>query len=321
MNAVLIMGHKNLNQIRRLVEKCVSTDTIVIVHLDCEMDISEQEIHEIIAVGGILTDKRIHGELDTRSLVDIAMLMVDKAKHIEDESGKHIEYFLLLSGQDYLTKPIHVINRNLSQNYPKPYIDCTPYDRNNWIYHKFNQSVALRGFNRFVTRRFPKKSLLYPIRVLGRIIGLIWEKTLRILRISEYDHLRKMNVELYGGSAWWILPDIAMDYIVEEYEKEYSQVLLSTNTPEETYFQTMAMRSPIHKYISVNPVDMIAQNCKTWAYFSDEGKPFKGHPYIFTENEFEKLINCDCWIARKFDETEDKVVLNLLDHYLDMYEG
>ena len=52
MNAVMIMGHKNPNQIRRLVEKCVSPDTIVVVHLDCDMDISEDEIQAIIAGGG-----------------------------------------------------------------------------------------------------------------------------------------------------------------------------------------------------------------------------------------------------------------------------
>ena len=268
----------------------------------------------------MLTEKRIHGELDSRSLVDIAMLMTDKAKSIATESGRHIDYYLLLSGQDYLTKPIHVINRYLSEQYPKPYIDCTPYDGNNWVYYKFNKSAALRRFDRFVSRRFPKKSLLYPIRVLCRIIGLIWGKMLRIMHISEYDTLRKMNVELYGGSAWWILPDKAMDYIIEEYEKKYSQKLLATYTPEETYFQIMAMRSPVRKLILVNPVDMVAQNCRTWAYFSDDGKPFKGHPYVFTEREFDKLISRDCWIARKFDETEDKKILDLLDRHLDMYE-
>ena len=127
-----------------------------------------------------------------------------------------------------------------------------------------------------------------------------------------------MGIPLYGGSAWWALPDVAMDYILSEYTANppYVSALLGTNTPEETFFQIMTMRSPVKDLVHINPADMTEQNCKTWAYFSDVGKPFKGHPYIFTVNEYQKLIASDAWIARKFDSAVDSEILDMLDSFI-----
>ena len=80
------------------------------------------------------------------------------------------------------------------------------------------------------------------------------------------------------------------------------------------------MKSDLQDLVEINPIDMIGQNCKTWAYFFDEDKPFKGHPYIFTENEYDKLIKKNCWIAKKFDISISKDILELLDKYLDNFE-
>lgn len=88
------------------------------------------------------------------------------------------------------------------------------------------------------------------------------------------------------------MPDKIINYILEEKEisKKWFTKLLGTFTPEETFFQTLTMKSDLKDLVEINPIDMIGQNCKTWAYFFDEDKPFKGHPYIFTENEYDKLI-------------------------------
>lgn len=117
---------------------------------------------------------------------------------------------------------------------------------------------------------------------------------------------------LYGGSAWWILPDVAIKYIYKEYKdnSDVVKMLLETYTPEETFFQIMTMRSPVKNQVEINPKDMVAQNCKTWAYFSDEGKPFKGHPYVFTIDEFDKLKKSGYWFARKFDSEQDMEIIN-----------
>jgi len=75
----------------------------------------------------------------------------------------------------------------------------------------------------------------------------------------------------------------------------------------------MTMKSPVANLVDVNPKEMVAQNCMTYAYFSDKDKPFKEHPYIFTVDDYSKIISLPHLFARKFDETVDAKVLDLID--------
>ncbi len=43
--------------------------------------------------------------------------------------------------------------------------------------------------------------------------------------------------------------------------------------------------------------------------------------YIFTVNEYNKLVNSDCWIARKFDESVDSEIFDMLDEYCCKYSS
>ncbi len=316
MNVVMIMCHKNPEQVIRFASKCLTEKTDVIIHCDSSMEDSQfQKIKEFSEkIRGVhLTNQRIHGELDRRTLVDIAMLMVLKAKSLENER-KHYDYFLLCSGQDYLIKSMDFIEKELESAYPKPFIDCTPYSKNNWVFHKFNTNRMLLDYEEWI------RSKSGIIRKLARLSQILLRYIYKLRKKLSYDKLIQSKVDLYGGSAWWILPDKIISFICREYcEKENAiqQLLLDDSvTPEETYFQIMSMCSPLKEMVDINPVDMVEQNCKTWAYFSDDDKPFKGHPYIFTEKEFEKIKNSDCWFARKFDIYENSDILDMVDNEL-----
>lgn len=258
--------------------------------------------------------------LDDRSLVDIVFEMIAKAVDVEKQEDIHFNYYLLLSGQDYLTKPIWYINQELQKNYPTSYIDCTPYDRDNWIFYKFRGNDGYRKYRSWIIKHFPRKTLLR--KALG-FTSILYMNISGKIHKNDYYQLKKRNCDIYGGSAWWILSDKVIRFIEEEYarQSEYIQILLKSFTPEETFFQTVAKKSIYGRDIVVNPKEMVEQNCKTWAYFADEGKPFKGHPYIFTDSEYEKLIKRDCWFARKFDSEQSNDVLNRLDLYLEEHKG
>ena len=310
MNAVMIMCHKNIEQVLRLIRACKSPETVVILHIDKKYDLSREQFDALRQLDRVyLTDQRLSGVLDTRSLVDIAMLMVKKAKEVEGILGIHFSYYLLLSGQDYLIKPVSAINDALRTAYPQPMIDCTPYAAGNWIYHKFRYCPLVFSLSQLID------VAAAPVRFLLKIVRRLLIVLIGALHLTDYHHFQKLGIHLYGGSAWWILPDVAIDYILSEYDANppYVAALLKTDTPEETFFQIMTMRSPVKDLVHINPPDMVEQSCKTWAYFSDAGKPFKGHPYIITANEYQRLMESDFWIARKFDSTVDSRILDMLD--------
>ena len=312
-NLFMIMCHKNLSQVLTLAKTLLSSESDVVVHVDSSVSDAEYRsfLNDVKDVENLyVTDKRIHGVLDTRSLVDIVFVMLE---YVRTENLQYKNY-CLMSGQDFPIKPINQINETLLRNHPVPYIDCTPYDKGNWIFHKFRYTPTLMRLNSF-TSKLGRKN---PFRKILRALAMIGQKCAQLLIITSYDQIKKQGVGLYGGSAWWVLPDIAIDFIYNEYknQSEIVKSLLQTLTPEETFFQTMAMLSPCKEMVHINPVDQVEQSCKTWAYFSDEDKPFKGHPYIFTVNEFEKLRASSCWFARKFDVQHDSEIIEMIKNKL-----
>ena len=301
------MGHKNVEQIIRLIKRCKTKDTDVFVHLDINMG----EIPSTMKVDGVyFTSKRLHGELDRFSLVEIALELCKTAKSVDQYF-----YYALLSGQDYPICNMERIMEQLTKVYPKPYIDCTPYDKKNWVYHKFTQNRFTTKLGNYISTLENKLFKFLLIKIRSLLVKTTW-----VFKCSYYHKLRKMDISLYGGSAWWILPNIIIDFILQQSEekKPYVRILLNTYTPEETYFQILSMRSPLKELVEINSLEIVGQNCKTYAYFNGKDKPFKGHPYIFTMNEIDLLLKkCNLYyFARKFDIEVDEDIVNWIDYNL-----
>ena len=313
----MIMCHKNFDQVYRLAKRCMSESTRVIIHVDEKVHGIDSEICAIFTMrggGGYLTRRRISGFVDDRSLVDITMLLIERAHQIEKEENIHFDYFCLLSGQDYLTKPIEYINEQLLECYPSPFIDCCEYDPSTWIYKKFVRNPFGQKLNKWLRFKVKMRS---PIWYAFKGVEIVHRKAFEILKLTDYHYFKRKKIDLYGGSAWWILPDKIVDYITVEYNanrREWNRLLESV-TPEEVFFQTLAKQSPLADMIEINPKNSSLQICKTWSYFYDDDKPPVNHPYTFTTQEYDKLVNRSCWFARKFDLDVDTEILDMLDRH------
>lgn len=315
----MIMCHRDPQQVIRLASRCRTENTDVVIHCDSAMPPADFDlVAEFVLGGGTghlhLTARRIHGILDTRSLVDITMEMVSRAREVERSEGKHYQYYLLCSGQDYPIKPLPFIERELASAYPHAFIDCEAYANAPWMWRKFNANPAIIRYELWL--RTHRRTLL---RRGLFALELLWARSASALGLSARKRLEKQGVSLYGGSAWWILPDLLMQDIFEAYQQNTDTVRLlleQTLTPEELFFQTMAMNSPHRELVELHPQGMAGQNCKTWAYFFDDDKPPQYHPYTFTAAEFPKLAASDAWFARKFDCNADSAVLDQIDEQI-----
>ena len=268
--------------------------------------------------GGVLTEKRYHGVLGSYSLVQISDELMRCAKEYEIKNGLHFSYYCLVSGQDYLLKNADSIQKELQANYPMPYIDCTPCAKGNWVYNGSKHSawwnrsnIAINGW---MANPGMKRKLLKSPLLIADLITSKW--------MNPKTELAKKGVDLYGGSAWWILPDDIVDYLLEtakSFKKDSKfYPLTGVGVPEENYYQTVLMNSSFKERIKVNPPEMVAQNCKTYANFSPKGKPFTGHPYILTMEDSNHLaeLATSRFFARKFDETVDSDILDWIDENL-----
>lgn len=318
MIAYLLICHKNAAQVIRLVKRLKTGEADVFLHADLQMQDFAMLADFAAANQGIyLVEDRKHGQLDDSSLVDITMSCVESARETEAKEGKHYGYYLLLSGQDYPIRPVPWIERQLADSYPQPFIDCTPYSRSNWVGEKFDRNGPLIRYRNWILSH-TKPGLARKAFQLSAVAARKW---VFLMKRTTAQKMEKMGISLYGGSAWWILPDTVIAYIRAEYRgktKIVKMLLEESVTPEETFFQTMAMLSPLGEKVKVNGPDMVGQNSKTLADFGGISKrPIQNHPYVLTVNELELFSKTDFWFARKFDAEIDETVLDRIDRRLD----
>lgn len=326
--AIFILAHKNYEQVERLVRRLTCSGVDIYIHCDARWNEGYEELQRLKCDSVFIVNKRFQTDTDTWRLIEAPMEMY---RFASEDVQRQYKYYSLISGQDYPIVSIEEIVEDLNQNYPKPFIDCTPYDRDNWIYKKFDFYQFHKQF--FMTRyqqysrfyRWVNSKTKRGRRQIKKPVHILEDFTHYLEDTYDKVHnpkrkLDQLKVEIYGGSAWWILPDKIMEYIYSEYVKndKYIRVISKSKTPEETFFQIMTMRSPLADTVEINPKEMVLQNCKTYAYFFDDNKPFKFHPYEFTisDTELLKKKSNTCYFARKFDITVDKDVFDWVDNEL-----
>lgn len=320
--AILILAHKNGQQIQRLIDKMVSKDTVIFLHLDSKWKNWEEELSVEILNKVVLVKNRVDTALFSWSLVQGEIELLKEAKEYESKNGILFSYYLLMSGQDYPIKSIEYINQYLDLVYPKPLIDMTPYHPATYVAHKF-KSFRFYRINSFLDTRFAsnrtlRRLLKVPVRgsewIATKIVGSPYEK------ITNYI--------LAAGSQWWILPDKIVNYALNQLEENNQGIryFRHVNTPDEAFFQTMAANSILKDMIEWNDPFERQQNCMTYAFFTDnygvDGKgsekyPFTGHPYLFKEEDFEWAIKLPHFFVRKVDIAVSEKFMNKVDEYLE----
>lgn len=313
-HAVLIMAHKNKEQLIRLIRALACNEFDFFVHLDSNWNLSENDLNDIVTCADnvYLASKRIHGELDHWSLPQITLNLIDDALKKEQKIDKGgYSYFILLSGQDYPIKSKAQILRYLEVKYPNPLIYVVDYDAEYWVRSKF---LLVRWSHKIdeVHDRM-KPGLLRKLRVAPYVIAEKLEKT---LYGTPYERVTKYGIELYGGSAWWTLPHCVIDYIREmiKYNPKFIKEYKRTWTPEETFFQTMTMDYLFRRdELQIMPTP-------TYPNFETPTKPFRGHPHIITIEDFDRIMGKKELFARKFDIDIDMRIMNVIDEVINEKE-
>ncbi len=315
--AVLMQIHKNPEQVKKTINYMSHPNIDFFIHLDKKSKITPEQVEEIKE----LNDGRVYFLPKRHSVYlfnkTIVLASLDLARLAKDGGGgiRFYKYFLTMSGQCFPLKNANFIVDFLTKNYPKPFIDMDEMSDTGWVkksfttYHCFKKLYMI--FNNFIAKRKKTKKLFKvllhgPLRIISTLVTKI--------KGRPYVQLQKMNMKAYGGSNWWILPDVMMDYCLQASQnKKFNKVLFHVVSPDETYFQTILMNSPFADQIEKDKHGK-HQNTMTFADFHDEvtGEPY-GHPRILREKDFQMLSSFDNFLfARKFDASVDSKILDML---------
>lgn len=317
--AALIIAHQNIEHLIRLIKRLQHQEIDIYVHIDNKWKDFNLEQLKKSGVFVQVLPYRGSGQLDNWELVDITLRLIEYAKSRDSYS-----YYMLLSGNDYLLANTDTIVSRLRESYPRDFMDCTPYAQDNWVGTKFLRHYSY-SLDAYLYNLQTGKHIKRILRGILRRIDYLKSNFVKL----PYEVLEMGGIKIYGGSAWWILSDVSINYIHEFVQSERTAVsaLMHTWTPEEIFFQTVCMTSKeISSHIEVNDQYEREQNCLTYAYFTDSyvkplKKPFKGHPYIFQYDDkdfVDKLLSQNKYFfARKFDVRVSSEIMDYIDRRLE----
>jgi hypothetical protein len=320
-HAVLIMAHKNKAQLIRLIKSLDCDSFDFFIHPDKNWNLSSDDLDEIrnCAENVYITNKRLHGVLDEWSLVQITLNLIEDSFENEGKINQKYGYFLLLSGQDYPIKSREYIVDFLEKEYPKPLIDAEGNGKD-WVNLKFASVYWLRKVD--LIHKKMKSGILRKICVAPYAIRQYFDS--KFLK-SPGEKLKEMGFDLYAGSAWWILPHQVIDEIYSEYKtnKKLIKIYKKTITPEETFFQVMAIHSSLGEEVKKSNMIEVApgvQKCMTYANFTTPTKKFRGHPHDILVEDFDRIMAKKQLFARKFDMDKDEKIFDMIDEVTKNYK-
>ncbi len=305
--AILIIAHKNQEQLEQLVNKFrKSSDFDVFVHIDKKWRDFHRDsfIDNTKESNCVLLNRRLSGTLDDYSLVEIALYLLSSAKG----QGAY-SYYILISGQDYPIKNVGLISENLDKSYPSPSIDCTRVQKDNYLFKHYDKwqfrvphNLIYSFFKSKIVRRFCKAPFYFAEKLFSIVM-------------SPYKYMLDKNIVPYGGAAWWILPDIIVNDILSS--KERFSCFKHMKTPEEGYFQTQVMNSKFSNLVQMHPVDAREQNVLIYSHYYVPNKSKTGHPFIIEISDLERIKGLPHYFARKFDLNVDRAVLDEIDAFIE----
>lgn len=306
-HAILIMMHKNPEQVARLVKYFPADRCVCFIHVDIKANIDKKALRLALDQVGengrqaVILEKSISGLLANWSLVEVSIALLKAAIEYEKHTDNRFEWFRLLSGQDYPLKPFDEYETYISEN-PNEYMGLQFMEEDQHIRDKFARWRNPIPRQRVVDH--PNTPILNKIYV---VVSHVFEVLKTRCSGTPAEYLEKNGVMPAGGPSWWTISHKLVDVILQNYNENgmITRVIRQTATPEESYIQTVYANSALYT------------GKKTWnltiANFGRREQRVTGHTYPFRKEDFNELMTCGDYFARKFDEYVDREILDLID--------
>lgn len=291
MQAILILAHKNVNQVIKLSQQLTPTFNIYI-HFDTKTSITNEQRNTLNDMTNVQYISKYNVKWGSYSIVRATIALMKLAL-----KNKTNTYFHLISGQDWPIRSagkIYDYFENKDQIYMNYYRALDKINTHEpeiwWVKYYFNYDQINR-------RTFFGK-------VYHRLLLLI-EHSLNINKLKKYQ---LDEDKMYAGQEWIDIPRKPLEFALDYYEKhpELEKVYSTSFCSDEMWLQTILCNSEYRQDINKN----------IHRFLIKKGQKFHGKkPIYLTEENFKDVINSNDFFARKFESPEsDKLIDMLIKH-------
>ena len=280
--AYIISAYKYPQQLIRLIRRLHNSQASIFIHIDRKTD--EREYEDVVQAIGHMPDvyflKRYHcywGEFGhVQATREGIKQLIERAIPFD--------YAILLTGQDYPIKTNRQIVDFLRQSSGTSFMDYFSLPHEEWQYGGLNRIE--RWHIRFFQRRY-----IFPMD-----------------RSTWIKRRFPRGFQPFGGSSYWCLANECIEYIYRRVKDrpDLLRFFRSVDVPDEIFFQTILMNSPLREHIANDDLHYI-----DWKDLNG------GSPGILCKADFEAIMQSPKLFARKFDMTVDPDVLDMIDRVIE----
>jgi hypothetical protein len=283
--AYIVLAHKLPNQLVRLVDRLDAPWVTFLVHIDKKTDdgLFRQVAEAFNGRGNIYLLKRFKCYWGGFGVVEASL-----------EGLRQIflhrlqpDYIILLTGQDYPLRSNEYIRSYFERFCGTSFIDCD-------ILPNFKEFPITGGTHLYEDWHYVARKYFH--------VRPVWGK-----------RMLPLGMRPYKGSAYWNLTYECARYILTFVERNPQVVRFFKHvlTPDELFFQTVLMNAN-----QTHPIISDHLRYHDWVRSSD-----LNHPKTLNVEDYEQVLASSALFARKFDETEDRTILEMLHTRIDASVG
>lgn len=286
MQAILILAHKNVQQVVELSRK-LNSNFNVYIHFDKKMTLDDNCL-KILENENIRYISQEDVKWGSWSIVRATIALMNLAL-----SDKDNRYFHLISGQDW-----PIINSQEIYDFFE--------DKNSIYMERYSADRVKKSHEEIIN--WQKYYYYYDVinrrKLYGKIFHRLTMKLQGLLKINKFKKL-KINLDIYAGSQWGSLPrdavEFALDYL--DSHENVHKMFETGFCSDEFWLPTILMNSSKFKdrYENYN------------YHFIKWTEQHGSYPAILDENNFMELRQSKAFFARKFDADISRKLIEKLE--------
>ena len=291
-HAILIMAHKNVDYLCRLV-KYFDKDCDVFLHIDKKQNIAPDELLRLNGYKQVkLISRAYNVNWGGTSILDCELFLLRTAL-----AQSNADYFHLISGQDYPLRPLPRFLEHFEQHAGEEFLQYVHLPHPRWEKNTFRRLQYYYPYDYAQDKENPRQWVKNEVR-------LQHSKGIKRPIPDEFDHL-------YGNSQWFSITRQATEKLLEYTDSNPSLYhrMWMTFAPEESYISTVSVNLLGKEHI--NP-----WNCRfiRWKYENGNSPANLGNEHLYLLMEHEYLF------ARKMEWPCSAELIDRIDRYL-LHDG
>lgn len=287
-HAIVILAHKNLSHVLRLV-RYFEQDCNVLVHIDKKVKVDDDFLEELNSLPQVtFVSQQFDVNWGGSSILECELWLLRQALYKTDS-----EYFHIISGQDYPVRPIDFFLNFFDSNKGVNFMQFVHLPHKGW------DNCTFRRFQYFYPYDYASDKV-NPRRWVLEQVKKQQEKGQKRSIPDEFDHL-------YGGSQWISITRESVRVLLnytDEKPSLYNRMWM-TFAPEESYITTVLVNS-------IDKEKIKNSNHRYIRWKNENGN----RPANLGVEHFFYLLESEYLFARKIEYPISEQLLDIIDEYL-----